>query len=145
MKMQLFMTDIYSIRIDRIVLIFISIPIIASIAGFLGLLSPAIAVAWSTEGITADIVNDATNFNDQSYPLNPIKVNLGDTVLWTSNDSTHHTVTKRNSKETNNIIGEQYRNDEEIVESIISEIIANVVKIQKKSHRNQRRWSIIGR
>jgi len=45
MKMQLFMTDIYSIRIDRIVLIFISIPIIASIAGFLGLLSPAIAVA----------------------------------------------------------------------------------------------------
>jgi plastocyanin len=39
------------------------------------------------------IVPDATYLGNESYQPNPIEVKIGDTVMWTNDDSALHTVT----------------------------------------------------
>ncbi len=45
----------------------------------------------NTTGIS--IVPSSSTLTDNAYQPNPVEVNIGDTVTWTNNDSTAHTVT----------------------------------------------------
>jgi plastocyanin len=42
------------------------------------------------------IVPDAAVLEDKAYQPNPIKINVGETIIWTNNDLTIHTVTEGN-------------------------------------------------
>ena len=95
-----------------------------SVTGHLGILMPV--GAQVADETTVSIVRDATNLDDQSYQPNPIDINLGDTILWTNEDSARHTVTELNSEDTENITNDENRNDKGIIESIVNEIITNI-------------------
>lgn len=41
----------------------------------------------------ASIVPGASTIGDKAFSPNPLKIKLGDTVIWTNDDSTVHTVT----------------------------------------------------
>jgi len=45
------------------------------------------------------IVSDATYLGNESYQPNPIVVKIGDTVIWTNDDSALHTVTSGSLEE----------------------------------------------
>jgi len=97
---------------------------IMSATGDLGILMPARAQV--ADDTLVSIVRDATNLDDQSYQPNPINVNIGDTILWTNEDSARHTVTELNSEDTENITNDQNRNEKGIIESMVNEIITNI-------------------
>lgn len=82
--------------------------------------------AQSSEEIHASIVRDATNLDDQAYFPNPISVTVGETVLWTNDDSTRHTVTEQITGDSNNPTTNEPENDKELFERILEEIIANI-------------------
>jgi plastocyanin len=42
------------------------------------------------------IVTDAAGLEDKAYQPNPVKIKVGETVIWTNNDLTTHTVTEGN-------------------------------------------------
>lgn len=107
--------------------IFLSLSIIMtiSVTGHLGILMPV--GAQVADETTVSIVLDATNLDDQSYQPNAIDINVGDTILWTNEDSALHTVTELNSEDTENITNNENRNDKGIIESIVNEIITNIV------------------
>jgi plastocyanin len=113
------------IRMENSV-IFLSLSIIMTMSatGHLVILMPV--GAQVADETTVSIVRDATNLDDQSYQPNPIDINLGDTILWTNEDSARHTVTELNSEDTENITNDENRNDKGIIESIVNEIITNI-------------------
>ena len=114
------------LRMDKL-LIFLSLPIIMimSVTGHLGILMSA--GAQIEDDVLVTIVRDATNLDDESYQPNPINVNIGDTILWTNDDSSRHTVTGLDSEDTNSITAEQDNNQNGIIEKIVNEIITNIV------------------
>jgi plastocyanin len=111
---------------DKLVIFLsLSVIVIMIVTGHLGILMPA--GAQVADDTLVSIVRDATNLDDQSYHPNPINVNIGDTIQWTNDDSARHTVTELDSGETDNITREQNRNENGIIESIVNEIITNIV------------------
>jgi len=113
------------LRMDKLVIFLsLSIIMIMSATGDLGILMPARAQV--ADDTLVSIVRDATNLDDQSYQPNPINVNIGDTILWTNEDSARHTVTELNSEDTENITNDQNRNEKGIIESMVNEIITNI-------------------
>lgn len=44
-------------------------------------------------GTKVSIVEEADEMGDQAYDPNPVKINSGDSVTWTNDDSQIHTVT----------------------------------------------------
>ncbi len=54
---------------------------------------PRNATIPPTEKILVSIVPGATFLTDTAYNPNPIEVNVGQTVLWTNDDFSFHTVT----------------------------------------------------
>ena len=54
---------------------------------------PRNATIPTTEKILVSIVPGATFLTDTAYNPNPIEVNVGQTVLWTNDDFSFHTVT----------------------------------------------------
>ncbi len=49
----------------------------------------------ANNSIQVSIENGATTLKDKAYSPNPIEVKLGNTVVWTNDDSNMHTVTSR--------------------------------------------------
>lgn len=46
------------------------------------------------------IVTDAGELEDKAYQPNPVQINVGETIIWTNNDLTTHTVTEGNPSTT---------------------------------------------
>ena len=55
----------------------------------------------TTDKIQVSIVPGATFLTDTAYNPNPIEVNVGQTVLWTNDDFSFHTVTSEEVGDTN--------------------------------------------
>lgn len=57
----------------------------------------------SNEKIQVSIVPEATFLTDTAYHPNPVEVNVGQTVLWTNEDFSFHTVTSGNVGDKNSV------------------------------------------
>jgi len=57
----------------------------------------------ATEKIQVSIVPGATFLTDTAYHPNPIEVNVGQTILWTNDDFSFHTVTSGEVGDTNSV------------------------------------------
>lgn len=57
----------------------------------------------TTDKILVSIVPGATFLTDTSYNPNPIEVNVGQTILWTNDDFSFHTVTSGEVGDTNEV------------------------------------------
>jgi plastocyanin len=49
------------------------------------------------EASVVSIVLEASVVRDKAYQPNPVKIKVGETIIWTNNDLTTHTVTEGNS------------------------------------------------
>ena len=72
------------------------------------------------------IVSDASKLTNTAYQPNPINIKVGETVEWTNDDSSPHTVTEKNRFISNNDDSDDKSNSG-IVEKIVDEIITNIV------------------
>jgi plastocyanin len=71
------------------------------------------------------IVSGAFRLTNTAYQPNPINIKLGDSVIWTNDDSSTHTVTVRDQPATNNRSDDN--SDLVIVEKIRNELVSNIV------------------
>jgi plastocyanin len=62
---------------------------------------PRNATIPTLDKIQVSIVSGATFLTDTAYNPNPIEVNVGQTVLWTNDDFSFHTVTSGEAGDTN--------------------------------------------
>jgi plastocyanin len=62
---------------------------------------PRNATIPTLDKIQVSIVSGATFLTDTAYNPNPIEVNIGQTVLWTNDDFSFHTVTSGKVGDTN--------------------------------------------
>jgi plastocyanin len=62
---------------------------------------PRNATIPTLDKIQVSIVSGATFLTDTAYNPNPIEVNVGQTVLWTNDDFSFHTVTSGKAGDTN--------------------------------------------
>ena len=62
---------------------------------------PEMTRSQHTDKIQVSIVPGATFLTDNAYNPNPIEVNVGQTVLWTNDDFSFHTVTSGEVGDTN--------------------------------------------
>jgi plastocyanin len=85
-----------------------------------------LASAQDSKTIQISIVSDATRLANTAYQPNPININVGDTIEWTNNDTSPHTVTEKNRSTSNNDDSEDKSNSG-IVEKLVDEIITNIV------------------
>jgi plastocyanin len=85
-----------------------------------------LASAQDSKTIQISIVSDATRLTNTAYQPNPINIKVGDTIEWTNEDSSPHTVTEKNRSINNN---DESDNDSSsgFVERIVDEIITNIV------------------
>ena len=72
------------------------------------------------------IVSDASKLTNTAYQPNPINIKVGETVEWTNDDSSPHTVTEKNRFISNNDDSDDKSNSG-IIERIVDEIITNIV------------------
>lgn len=49
--------------------------------------------AYAQQETKASIVSGAPTMGDKAFSPNPIQTKVGDTIIWTNNDSVPHTVT----------------------------------------------------
>ena len=49
--------------------------------------------AYAQQETKASIVSSAPTMGDKAFSPNPIQTKVGDTIIWTNNDSVPHTVT----------------------------------------------------
>ena len=85
-----------------------------------------LASAQDSKTIQISIVSDATRLSNTAYQPNPINIKVGDTIEWTNDDTSPHTVTEKNRSTSNNDDSEDKSNSG-IVEKIVDEIITNIV------------------
>ena len=85
-----------------------------------------LASAQDSKTIQISIVLDATRLSNTAYQPNPINIKVGDTIEWTNDDTSPHTVTEKNRSTSNNDDSEDKSNSG-IVEKIVDEIITNIV------------------
>ena len=69
----------------------------------MGAPNPANVTIPGTEKIQVSIVPGATFLTDTAYNPNPIEVNVGQTILWTNDDFSFHTVTSGVVGDTNSV------------------------------------------
>jgi plastocyanin len=84
-----------------------------------------LASAQDTKTIQISIVSDAARLTDTAYQPNPINIKVGDTLEWTNDDTSPHTITEKNRSTSNNDDSDDKSNSG-IVEKI-DEIITNIV------------------
>lgn len=87
-----------------------------------------LASAQDSKTIQISIVSDATRLTDTAYQPNPININIkvGDTIEWTNDDTSPHTVTQKNRSTSNNDDSD-VKSNSGIVEKIVDEIVTNIV------------------
>ena len=85
-----------------------------------------LASAQDSKTIQISIVSDASRLTDTAYQPNPINIKVGDTIEWTNDDTSPHTVTEKNRSTSNNDDSEDKSNSG-IVGKIVDEIITNIV------------------
>jgi plastocyanin len=85
-----------------------------------------LASAQDSKTIQISIVSDATRLTNTAYQPNPINIKVGDTIEWTNDDTSPHTVTEKN-RSTGNNDDLQDKSNSGIVEKIVDEIITNIV------------------
>jgi plastocyanin len=85
-----------------------------------------LASAQDTKTIQISIVSDATRLTNTAYQPNPINIKVGDTIEWTNDDTSPHTVTEKNRSTSKNDDSDDNSNSG-IVEKIVDEIITNIV------------------
>ena len=85
-----------------------------------------LASAQDSKRIQISIVSDATRLTNTAYQPNPINIKVGDTIEWTNDDTSPHTVTEKNRSTSNNDDSDDKSNSG-IVEKIVDEIITNIV------------------
>ncbi|HZA69644.1 MAG TPA: hypothetical protein VE548_08075 [Nitrososphaeraceae archaeon] len=85
-----------------------------------------LASAQDPKTIQISIVSDAARLTDTAYQPNPINIKVGDTLEWTNDDTSPHTVTEKNGSTSNNDDSDDKSNSG-IVEKIVDEIITNIV------------------
>ena len=61
-----------------------------------GIMTSTTETNISTNIKNVSIVSDAAGLEDKAYQPNPVKINVGETIIWTNNDLTIHTVTEGN-------------------------------------------------
>ena len=82
--------------------------------------------AQNADTAQISIVSGASSLTDTAYQPNPANIGVGDSIMWTNDDSSSHTVTAIDQQLTNN--GESINDsDSGIVERIIDEIVSNIV------------------
>lgn len=82
--------------------------------------------AQNADTAQISIVSGASSLTDTAYQLNPANIGVGDSIMWTNDDSSSHTVTAMDQQLTNS--GESNNDsDSGIVERIIDEIVSNIV------------------
>jgi plastocyanin len=84
------------------------------------------ASAQDSKTIQISIVSDASRLTNTAYQPNPINIKVGDTIEWTNDDTSPHTVTEKNRSTSNNDDSDDKSNSG-IVEKIVDEIITNIV------------------
>lgn len=85
-----------------------------------------LASAQDSKTIQISIVSDATRLTDTAYQPNPINIKVGDTIEWTNDDTSPHTVTQKNRSTSNNDDSD-VKSNSGIVEKIVDEIVTNIV------------------
>jgi plastocyanin len=85
-----------------------------------------LASAQDSRTIQISIVSDAARLTDTAYQPNPINIKVGDTLEWTNDDTSPHTVTEKN-RSTSNSDDSDDKSNSGIVEKIVDEIITNIV------------------
>jgi plastocyanin len=82
--------------------------------------------AQNADTAQISIVPGASSLTDTAYQPNPSNIGVGDSIMWTNDDSSSHTVTAMDQQLTNS--GELNNDsDSGIVERIIDEIVINIV------------------
>jgi plastocyanin len=82
--------------------------------------------AQNADTAQISIVPGASSLTDTAYQPNPSNIGVGDSIMWTNDDSSSHTVTAMDQQLTNS--GESNNDsDSGIVERIIDEIVINIV------------------
>jgi plastocyanin len=84
------------------------------------------ASAQVAKTIQISIVSEAARLTDTAYQPNPINIKVGDTLEWTNDDTSPHTVTEKNRSTGDNDESDDKSNSG-IVEKIVDEIITNIV------------------
>src|SRR5918993_3547793 len=84
-----------------------------------------LASAQDSKTIQISIVSDASRLTNTAYQPNPINIKVGDTIEWTNDDTSPHTVTEKNRSTSDNDDSEDKSNSG-IVEKIVDEIITNI-------------------
>jgi plastocyanin len=74
------------------------------------------ASAQDSKTIQISIVSDASRLTNTAYQPNPINIKVGDTIEWTNDDTSPHTVIEKNRSTSN----------EKIVDEIITNIVVNI-------------------
>lgn len=94
----------------------------------LGIIDNAAILASPQDSKTLQIsiVSDAPRLTDTAYQPNPISIKVGDTLEWTNDDTSAHTVTEKNTSTSKNDDSDDKSNSG-IVEKIVDEIITNIV------------------
>ena len=85
-----------------------------------------LASAQDSKTIQISIISDAARLTDTAYQPNPISIKVGDTIEWTNDDTSVHTVTEKNTSTSKNDDSDDKSNSG-IVEKIVDEIISNIV------------------
>jgi plastocyanin len=85
-----------------------------------------LASALNSKTIQISIVSDATRLTNTAYQPNPINIKVGETIQWTNDDTSPHSVTQKN-RSTNNNDDSDDKSNSGIVEKIVDEIITNIV------------------
>jgi plastocyanin len=85
-----------------------------------------LASAQDPRTIKISIISDAARLTNTAYQPSPINIKVGDTLEWTNDDTSPHTVTEKNRFTSNNDDSDDKSNSG-IVEKIIDEIITNIV------------------
>jgi plastocyanin len=85
-----------------------------------------LASAQDSRTTDISIVSDASRLTNTAYQPNPIDIRIGDTVEWTNDDSTPHTVTEKNRSISSSDGSDDDKPGSGIFEKMIDEIVTNI-------------------
>jgi len=102
-----------------------AIGLLVLLLGFIDI-TAILASAQDSKTTQISIVSDASRLTNTAYQPNPINIKVEETVEWTNDDSSPHTVTEKNRSISNNDDSDDKSNSG-IIERIVDEIITTIV------------------